>query len=120
MKKIIFIISIFIALSSCTELIKEDSIPILKSYEDYVYELLQDISSEAKTIKKGEKIKIMIKYSGSWIKVYGYNYDMDILKSERVLILYMFKEDFISNIFSKDFFMYKLGKYIKVAKTGKK
>lgn len=113
MRKVIPNIIIIVFLTACTSFIKDEQMPELKKYQDIGYITKKEITAGQKSIPAGKKIKIIIKISNDWIKVYGYDYNVPILQSERTLILYMFQEDFPNKKFSKDFFMQKLSQFVK-------
>ncbi len=111
-----FLIIAFTAITACSSLVKEKEINALNDYQNFLYKTKQEITASNKTLAKGNKIKIIIKVSSDWVKVYGYNANTDILKSERILILYLFKEDFPKGQFSKKYFNTQLNKLLKPLK----
>ncbi len=95
-------------LVSCDSFIKKEDEPGIKEFEKDVYSLNEDIGNEDHSIKKGEKVKIFIVENDDFIKVYCYEAGSDFLKSERILILYLFNDDFPAKTFSIDLFKEKL------------
>ena len=93
MIKIIYIITAILFLS-CSSFINDESIPLVKKYEENTYKLKTSISNNKRTIPSETKVKIKINFSDDWIKVYVYREDEDILKSERILLVYLFSDEF--------------------------
>lgn len=109
---------IFCFALSCSTLIKDKEAEKLHSYErvgdqfiDYI--LLQDAKTGDYLIKKGERVRILITAGGSWIKVYVYKADEDLLLSTRVLALYLFEDDFPDEKYDPVFFKEKLHEVVK-------
>lgn len=105
---------------SCSTFVKDKEAEKLRSYEragdqfiDYI--LLQDAKTGDYLIKKGERVRILITAGGSWIKVYVYKANEDLLLSTRVLALYLFEEDFPDEKYDPVFFKEKLHEVVKPA-----
>ena len=110
------IVSILIFAGACSSLVKDTEISTLQQFQNYLYQTKVDINAGGKRLASGKKVKIIIRIDDDWIKVYGYDYKSDLLKSERVLILYLFRDDFENKVFSKESFKKKLQKYLKTIK----
>jgi type II secretion system-associated lipoprotein len=105
---------VFIVLmTSCATFIEVDEINQLKGYEKNIYVLNEDVKVDKLTLRKGEEIRLYIKVEDESIKVYGYPADKSLLKAERVLILYLFNDDFKDSRFNKELFDNKLYSIIK-------
>ena len=116
MKKglLVFWISIFIL--SCSTFIDKKTKPLLDEYGSKIYVLLKDVTAGDKSLTKGTEIRLILKTDKAWIKVYGYSTKVDELSADRVLLLYMFKEDFKKEKFNMELFNSKLDEIISVKK----
>ncbi len=119
-KPLLLAFFVFCFTLSCSTLIKDKEAEKLRSYEragdqfiDYI--LLQDIEAGNYLIKKGERVRILITAGGSWIKVYVYRADEDLLLSTRVLALYLFEDDFPDKKYDPVLFKEKLHEVVKPA-----
>ncbi len=99
-------------ISSCATFIKDEELPLLKAYEETIYILKKDVRRNDYILKKGQKVKIFIRIGDESIKVYCYPSEEDFLKSERILILYIFNEDFENEVFDIAFFEENLNNVI--------
>ncbi len=97
-----------VAGTGCKTLGKKDTVSTFHYLEKEEYILRKRVSVDERTLKKGEKIRIIVSYDRDWIKVHGYDADIDPLKAERVLLLYLFVEDFPEEKFSQSYFEEKL------------
>lgn len=121
MKKInIALIAVFILilLSSCSTFVKDKEADKLRSLErtgdQFIdYRLIRDVEAGNDSIKKGEKVRIVINVSGDWIKVYVYRAEEELLLSRRVLALYLFEDDFPDETYNPGFFREKLYEVVK-------
>jgi type II secretion system-associated lipoprotein len=100
-------------MTSCATFIEVDEINQLRGYEKNIYVLHKDVKVDKLTLRKGEEIRLYIKVEDESIKVYGYPADKSFLKAERVLILYLFNDDFKDSRFNKELFDNKLYSIIK-------
>jgi len=118
MKKFI-IFSILISVSftfSCSSFIKDEQIPQIKKYENGIYILKKDIGKNNIRLLKGDEIKLYLHTGDNYIKVYCYPAHIDFLKSNRILLLYLFDDDFEKNLFDRKIFSEKLNSIIKSKK----
>ena len=121
MKKIniaFFAIFMFILLPSCSTFVKDNEADKLQLYERagerfIDYRLLRDVEAGNQSIKKGEKVRIVINAGDDWIKVYVYRAEEDLLLSRRVLALYLFEDDFPDEKYNPGFFREKLHEVLK-------
>ena len=93
---------------SCASFIEENEAVQLKKFEKGSYILRENISAGSHKLKKGQHIRIFIISGDEFVKVYGYPAEVDFLKSDRVLILYVFEDDFKNSRYSETTFMKKL------------
>jgi type II secretion system-associated lipoprotein len=113
MRGILSYIVLIIFLASCATFIEEEEINQLKIYEKDIYVLYEDVKVDKFSLKKGEDIRLYIKVEEESIKVYGYSSDKSFLKAERVLLLYLFNDDFKDSRFDKGIFEKKLYSIVK-------
>ena len=92
----------------CSSFVKKDMKPLLKELQKEEYVLQQDVSIGGLTLAKNQRIKIVIASGKEWVKVYGFPVGEDELKSRRVLILYLFENDFPAKVFDLSVFKNKL------------
>lgn len=76
----------------------------MKDYEKQYYVLKKDIDVEGKKLKKGEEVRIVVTAGKEWVKVHAYPARANELKADRVLILYIFDDDFEKKKFNMNFF----------------
>ena len=113
-EKIITIFMVILFIFSCASFIKEEEIMILKEYEKGIYLLKKQVGEGKGILKKSQKVKIYIKTSDEAIKVYCYPSNIDFVKADRTLILYLFEDDF-NNEFDIKLFDERLFKVIEHA-----
>jgi len=104
MKFIPLIVTVFLFFTSCKTFILDENIASLKNMESREYILKEDIKSGNRSLKKGDKIKITIGTGKEWVKVHGFPAKGEPLKVDKVLILYMFSEDFPDEKFDINLF----------------
>ncbi|MCL2026017.1 MAG: hypothetical protein FWG92_04340 [Leptospirales bacterium] len=97
---------------SCSSFIAKEHDEQLNMLEQHTYIMLKDVNVEQKNLARRQSVKIIITRGDDSIKVYAYEASVDILKSERVLILYLFADDFPEEKFDFDFFLSKLNEVI--------
>lgn len=99
---------ITLMLTSCATFIEEEEIDRLKEYEDKLYTIKDDVTVGKYSLHKGQQIKLLIKVGDDSIKVYGYSAAKGFLKADRVLILYLFDDNFKNSRYDKMIFEKKL------------
>jgi len=90
--------------ASCDGFIDGKSADALKDYEKKYYVLKKDIDVEGKKLKKGEEVRIVVTAGKEWVKVHAYPARANELKADRILILYIFDDDFEKKRFNMNFF----------------
>ncbi len=103
-------------ISSCSTFIRDEHMAGLKKYESARYVMKKDAGREEAPLKKGEAVNLMILTGGDFIKVYAYPASVDYLKAERVLILFLFDEDFKDKAFDEQYFEERLYQIVDVLK----
>jgi type II secretion system-associated lipoprotein len=109
---LIFIAAILM-ISSCSTFMLDEEVAGLKKYEGRIYILKKEHTQGDQTLKKDQKIRIVIKPGKESIRVYGYDASAAILKSSRVLILYLFNDDFTNKRFDSKTFESKFYSVVK-------
>jgi len=107
-KKAIFVFLVFLFGASCSSFVKETEQPGLRELENAVYILHEDVEMGGISLKKNQEIRLVVNGGDDWIKVYGYPANEDKLRAPRVLIVYLFPEDFKDELFDMDVFREKL------------
>ena len=97
---------------SCSSFATKKDDAMLKELEQYTYVMLKDVNVEQKSLAKKQAVKIMIAKGDDSIKVYAYSASVDVLKSERLLILYMFADDFPGEKFDYEVFSRNLNEFM--------
>lgn len=98
---------------SCASFYSKDDTDFFADIEAGAYTTLEDISVEQRFIAKNQPVKLIVKRDEESIKVYVYPASVDILKAERLLILYMFTDEFPKNKFSSDIFLQRLNRIVR-------
>lgn len=106
--KIAGILVVFFIITSCGKFIRDEEIAFLKGYEGREYKLKKDAGREDIRLKSGDTVKLIVKTGDDSIKVYCYSSKEDFLKTERLLIIYVFREDFTDERFDTGVFEKKL------------
>ncbi|MCU0849380.1 MAG: hypothetical protein MUD12_15970 [Spirochaetes bacterium] len=108
MRIIPLIVTVVLFFTSCKTFILDENIASLKDMESREYTMKEDIKSGNRSLKKGDKIKITIGTGKEWVKVHGFSARGELLKADKVLILYMFSEDFPDEKFDINLFASEL------------
>jgi type II secretion system-associated lipoprotein len=96
---LIVLLAIVIGLSCKTFITADDKKSIL-DLGNGRYSMIKDLSIRGKTLKKGDEVRLIITMTSDWIKVNARPLNEDELKSKRLLILYVFKDEFSKGIFN--------------------
>lgn len=112
---VITILCAFLFLS-CTSFLTKKDISQVKEYEKADYTLKEDAGEEERLLRKGTKVKLFILTGDNFIKVYCYRSNINFVKAERILILYMFEDEFKKSRFDQSVFEDLLFKKVAVSK----
>ena len=66
------------------------------------------IELDENKLDAGQRVKLYFILNENSIRVYAYPAEVEFLKSERLLILYLFEDDFKDGRYDKDYFYGKL------------
>jgi len=108
MRRALIITTASLVAASCNTFIMKNDIVQLKDLEKKPYVMLKDVSANNNSVKKGSQVRLKIATSKEWVKVYAYPANVDELKAELTLILYLFDDDFEGKKFSRDRFQERL------------
>lgn len=114
-RKFMPLIIIALMVVACDKFVSKESEKLLKDYESAIYITQADITVGGKSLPKGSRIKIKVRFNKNWVKVYGYSEKVDELVADQVLIVYLFKESFEKEKFNKESFEKELFEKIKRA-----
>lgn len=87
--------------SSCASFLKDRDVASLKEYEQKIYTLKKDVGEGEHFLPKGRVVKIFLKTTGDYIKVYCYPPEVEFVRAPRVLMLYLFEDDFDKKLFDR-------------------
>jgi len=87
--------------------VKKENQKLLKQFETPAYIMQKEVIIGQHVLPRNTKVRILV-LSGDWIKVYAFRYDEDMLRQRRMLILYLFSDDFPNEKFDMDVFQEKL------------
>ncbi len=111
----ISIILFLIFVITCSTFLREEQINGLKKYEEETFVMQKEVKIGENKLAAGQRIKLFIRAEKESIRVYAYDADVDILKSRRLLVLYLFNDDFKNKIFDNKTFEDNLFKVVKPA-----
>jgi len=111
-KSISLILAVVIT-ASCASFIRDEDAARFGDFEKKPYILQKDITAGDRNLAKGSNVKIKIVISGNWVKIYAVNTDIEPLKSERVLLLFLFDDDFPFGKFNMELFKIRLSLLVK-------
>ena len=107
-RNFIYLFLVAVMITSCGKFIKDEEVGLLKTCETQEYKLKKDINRDDFQLKKGDAVKLIVKTGDETIKVYCYSSKEDFMKAERILILYLFEDDFVKERFDIGIFETKL------------
>ncbi|MCL1833588.1 MAG: type II secretion system-associated lipoprotein [Leptospirales bacterium] len=110
---IVFVIGLLFILGCSTFIRDEDANKITLKYQEGEYLLLEDLTRNNITIPKNRAVKLLVETSSDWIKVYAYDSREELLKSTRVLLIYLFDSDFPNEKFNNELFDSEISKIVR-------
>ncbi len=113
MKKLLIVLALTVCVSSCHSFMRKDQEQSLREIEAKNYVMLRDVTAGRKSLRKDEEVGIVIVSTDDSLRVYGYSRAVVRLKAERVLLLYLFSEDFQGERFDLDFFLKRLHEVVR-------
>lgn len=97
---------------SCSSFIPDTDFASIRDLESSTYVLQKDVLNNRQVVMaKGKSVKIFIKSNTTWVKVYAYPSEEDILESKRSLVMYIFDDEFPDKLFKRDYFDSKFAEY---------
>ncbi len=109
----VIIMSFFV---SCTTFMRDDQAEDIMKLDKASGIMQKAAARDEYRLEKGQKVKLHILLSDDNIKVYAYPAEIEFLKSNRLLLLYLFENDFKDGRFDKKIFMEKLGDSVTLVK----
>ena len=110
----IFLVIGLLSISACSSFIKnEDANRITLKYQEGEYVLLGDLTRNNVTLPKNSAVKLLVETSSDWVKVYAYDSKEELLKSTRLLLLYLFDIDFPNEKFDQELFDLEMNKLVR-------
>ncbi len=107
-----------LVICGCSHFVEVKDRPFTDDLQKKVYVTLKDVKIEERSLRKGQRINIVIVEKKDWVKLYGIPAEQERLKAEQVLLMYLFKDDFPMKAFDRDFFTSKMKEV--VAEAGAK
>lgn len=112
---LIVLCCIILPFAGCSSYITKEEKLSLKNYEGE-YILLQDAVRNDTKIPKGQQVRVKIAATDDYIKVYAMPANVEIVKGEWILILYLFPDDFEKEKFNIKVFEDRLYQVVKSVK----
>ncbi|MCL2154990.1 MAG: type II secretion system-associated lipoprotein [Leptospirales bacterium] len=113
----LFFIIGLLTISACASFIKgEDIDRITLKYQEGEYILLDDLTRNNVTLPKNSAVKLLVETSSDWVKIYAYDSNEELLKSTRLILLYLFDTDFPNEKFNQEFFDSEMNKLVRPRK----
>ena len=110
----IFLVIGLMSISACSTFMRdEDADRITVKYQEGEYVLLGDLTRNNVTIPKNTVVKLLVETSSDWVKVYAYDSKEELLKSTRLLLLYLFDTDFPDEKFDQEYFDSEINKLVR-------
>lgn len=100
--------------TGCSTFITDEEIDRIKlKYQGGAYLLLQDIERNDVTLAKGTVVKLTVVPGEEWIKFYAYDTREPLLSSNRLILIFLFKDDFSEKEYDGEFLDRELTKLVK-------
>lgn len=112
MKKWLIPVLICFFAASCSSFMTTEQEESLKDLENYNYVMRKAVTVEKRSLAKNKAVKLEIIHGTDYVKVYAYSASVDILKAERLLLVYLFEEDFPNAKFDLDFVIRHLDEFV--------
>ena len=105
------------AFSSCSSFVMEEDSNRLRAIErsngnSVNYVMLHDVERNGVVLKRGTAVRIVIVVGDDWIKVYAYDSSQPLLEAKRLLVLYVFKDEFPDEVYKEELFRQKLAEVL--------
>jgi len=111
---LVFFIFAGLLYTGCSSFIPDEEINRVKlKYQAGDYLLLQDIERNGTTLVKGTIVKLTVVPGDEWIKFYVYDTKEQLLSSNRLILLYLFEDDFSEKEYNREVVESELAKLVK-------
>ena len=101
---------------SCTTFMLDEQADDIMKLDKAVGTIKKPIARDDYKLEKGQKVRLQLLLNDASIKVYAYPSDVEFLKSNRLLVLYLFEDDFKDGRFNKKLFTDKLDEIVSIDK----
>jgi len=122
--RLFFIIGV-LPISACSTFMKDEDIDrVTLKYQEGEYVLIDELKRDNVSLPKNTAVKLLVETSSDWVKIYAYDSKEELLKSTRLILLYLFDTDFPNERFDQELFDSEMNKLVRPrganVKPGKK
>ena len=122
--RLFFIIGV-LSISACSTFMKDEDIDrVTLKYQEGEYVLIDELKRDNVSLPKNSAVKLLVETSSDWVKIYAYDSKEELLKSTRLILLYLFDTDFPNERFDQELFDSEMNKLVRPrganVKPGKK
>lgn len=93
---------------SCTTFMIDEQVDDVMKLDKATATMKKSVIRDDYRLEQGQKVKLHLNVNDDSIRVYAYPAGVEFLKSNRLLILYLFEDDFKDGRFNKKIFTDKL------------
>ena len=109
----LFLVIGLLSVAACSSFIKDADVErVTLKYQEGEYVLLEDLKRNDLTLSKNTPVKLLVETSSDWIKIYAYDSKEELLKSTRLILLYLFDSDFPDERFNQEHLDFELRKLV--------
>lgn len=101
---------------SCTTFMLDEQADDIMKLDKAVGTIKKSIARDDHRLEKGQKVRLQLLLNDASIRVYAYPSNVEFLKSNRLLVLYLFEDDFKDGRFNKKLFTDKLDEIVSIDK----
>jgi len=101
---------------SCTTFMRDEQADDLMKLDRAEAVMRKPVSRDDYKLEQGQRVKLHFLLTDDSIRVYAYPAAVEFLKSNRILLLHMFEDDFKDGVFDRKIFIDKLGETVSIDK----
>ena len=101
---------------SCTTFMLDEQADDIMKLDKAVGTMKKPVARDDYKLEKGQRVKLQLFLNDDSIKVYAYPAEVEFLKSNRLLLLYLFEDDFKDGRFNRKHFTDKLDEIVSIDK----
>ncbi len=101
---------------SCTTFMRDEQADDLMKLDKAGAVMRKSVTRDDYKLEQGQPVRLHLLLTDNSIRVYAYPAAVDFLKSNRILILHMFEDDFKDGVFDRKIFIDKLGETVSIDK----